>query len=88
MVSVAGLSWEEEAEKGCLFFDRPAQQKKHNAAEVGGVSANALKYVIVDFPGYVSPCMIDGHPTYVCIGPQQIRTSRCRPCLARSFHSC
>lgn len=80
---IVGLVWEEEAEKGCVFSDRPAQQQKRNAAEVGGVSANALKYVIVDFPGYVGPCMIDGHPTYVCIGPQQIRHER-MPVLCRT----
>ena len=50
--------------------------------EVGGVSANAPRYLIVDFPGYVGPCMIEGHPTYVCIGPQQIRHER-MPALCR-----
>ena len=35
--------------------------------EVGGVSAGTAEYVIVDFPGYVGPVMVAGHPTWVCV---------------------
>ena len=89
---MVGVVWEEEKETavGSVSPDGPAaavgsrgsQQPKRNAAEVGGVPASALKYLIVDFPGYVGPCMIEGHPTYVCIGPQQIRHER-MPALSR-----
>ena len=89
---MVGVVWEEEREAavGSVSPDGPAaavgsrgsQQPKRNAAETGGVPASALKYLIVDFPGYVGPCMIEGHPTYVCIGPQQIRHER-MPALSR-----
>ena len=58
-------------------------QQKRDAAEVGGVQASALKYLIVDFPGYVGPSMVEGHATYVCIRAQQIRRER-MPALART----
>ena len=91
---IVGVVWEEEdqaADQGFGFSDgpsaaaasRPKQQQKRNAAEVGGVQATALKYLVIDFPGYVGPCMVDGHPTYVCIGPQQIRHER-MPALSRT----
>ena len=62
---------------------RSKPQQKRNAAEVGGIQASALKYLIVDFPGYVGPCMVEGHATYVCIRAQQIRHER-MPALART----
>ena len=34
---------------------------------MGGVQATTIEYLVVDFPGYVGPCMIRGHPTYVCV---------------------
>ena len=90
---IVGVVWEEEkeVEKGSVFSDgpttaasrRPQPQPKRDAAEVGGVQASKLKYLIIDFPGYVGPCMIEGHPTYVCIGPQQIRHER-MPALCRT----
>ena len=46
-------------------------------------AATSLKYLVIDFPGYVGPCMVEGHPTYVCIGPQQIRHER-MPALSRT----
>ena len=91
---IVGVVWEEEdqaADQGFGFSDgpsaaaasRPKQQQQRNAAEVGGVQATALKYLVIDFPGYVGPCMVEGHPTYVCIGPQQIRHER-MPALSRT----
>ena len=79
------------ASTGHVFSDCPAatsghvskKQRKRNAAEVGGVQASALKYLIIDFPGYVGPCMLEGHPTYVCIRAQQIRHER-MPALSRT----
>ena len=44
-----------------------------HVAEPGGVSAAAAEYVIVDFPGYVGPLMVAGHPTWVCIPKQTNR---------------
>ncbi len=69
------------AATGHVFSDCPAASSGHaskkrpmrDTAEVGGVQASALKYLIIDFPGYVGPCMLEGHPTYVCIRRQQIR---------------
>ena len=67
---IVGVVWEEEkeVEKGSVFSDgpttaasrRPQPQPKRDAAEVGGVQASKLKYLIIDFPGYVGPCMIEG----------------------------
>ena len=91
---IVGVVWEEEdqaADQGFGFSDGPSaaaaswpkQPQKRNAAEVGGVQATSLKYLVIDFPGYVGPCMVEGHPTYVCIGPQQIRHER-MPALSRT----
>ena len=44
-----------------------------NASEVGGVSVHQAEYVVVDFPGYVGPCMVSGQPTWVCLVKQQAR---------------
>ena len=44
-----------------------------DCAEVAGVSASAVTYVIVDMPGYVGPTMVEGQPTWVCIPKQQAR---------------
>ena len=54
-----------------------------SAAEVGGVSATAAEYVIVDFPDYVGPLMVAGHPTWVCIPKQTNRHEKFRG-LARA----
>ena len=87
---IVGLAWEEVTEHGSVSSDGPArvaadvlkQKQKRNAAEVGGVQATAVKYLIVDFPSYVGPSMIDGHPTYVCLRAQQNRHER-MPALSR-----
>ena len=49
---IVGLVWEEKP--GFVSSDGPSKNKR-NAAEVGGVQATAVKYLIVDFPGYVGP---------------------------------
>jgi len=41
-----------------------------NMEEVGGVSVAAAQYIIVDFPGYVGPVMVAGHPTWVAVPKQ------------------
>ena len=90
---IVGLVWEDEdkvTQQGFVSSDGPSrasaqvlkQKHKRNAAEVGGVQATAVKYLIVDFPGYVGPPMLDGHPTYVCLRAQQSRHER-MPALSR-----
>ena len=76
---IVGLVWEEKP--GFVSSDGPSKNKR-NAAEVGGVQATAVKYLIVDFPGYVGPPMVEGHPTYVCLRTQQNRHER-MPALSR-----
>ena len=56
---------------------------RRNAAEVGGVQATTIEYLVVDFPGYVGPCMIRGHPTYVCVAWRFNRHER-KPQLSRT----
>ena len=54
--------------------------------EVGGVSAGTAEYVIVDFPGYVGPVMVAGHPTWVCVFLSSATdTKSFEVWLARSF---
>ena len=56
--------------------------------DVGGVSAGTAEYVIVDFPGYVGPVMVAGHPTWVCVPKLSNRHEKFRGWLARSFLWC
>ena len=49
------------------------QSRVRNADEVDGVSASEVQYVVVDFPGYRGPVMVEDHPTWVCVGKQQVR---------------
>ena len=54
------------------------QSRVRNADEVEGVSASEVQYVVVDFPDYRGPVMVAGHPTWVCVGKQQVRHERYR----------
>ena len=43
-----------------VFADPSTASGSVNAAEVGGVSASSVDYVVVDFPGYSGPEMVPG----------------------------
>ena len=42
------------------------RRRSANAAEVGGVSAGSVEYVVVGFPGYSGPEMVPGPPPGCC----------------------
>ena len=55
------------------FASAGSAGQRRPATEVGGVSVNAVKYVVVDFPAYMGPVMVAGHPKWVCIPRQTVR---------------
>ena len=61
------------------------QQQQYKAEEVGGVSVAAAEYVIVDFPNYVGPTMISGHPTWVAVPKQTCRHEKFRGLSRTNF---
>ena len=61
-------------------------QQQHNTSdEVGGVSVVAAQYVVVDFPSYVGPIMISGHPTWVAVPKQTCRHEKFRGLARTNF---
>ena len=56
-----------------------------NMEEVGGVSVATAQYVIVDFPGYVGPIMVAGHPTWVAVPKQTCRHEKFRSLSRTNF---
>ena len=79
---VVGLVWNEtvasaSSQQGSAAASAsPGGVAARNAAEVGGVQAKSVKYIVIDFPSYLGPCMIKGHPTYVCVAMQVGRHER------------
>ena len=61
------------------------QQQQYKAEEFGGVSVAAAQYVIVDFPSYVGPTMISGHPTWVAVPKQTCRHEKFRGLSRTNF---
>ena len=61
------------------------QPTSSNVVEVGGVSASAAQYVIVDFPEYIGPAMVADHPTWVCIAKQTCRHEKVRSLARTNF---
>ena len=75
------LAREEHDEKSCDSVSLQStpgtlartRGRQRNAAEVGGVSAGDMDYLIIDFPGYTGPEQITDHPTYVVVYAQTAR---------------
>ena len=61
------------------------QQQNNKSDEVGGVSVAAAQYVVVDFPSYVGPTMISGHPTWVAVPKQTCRHEKFRGLARTNF---
>ena len=61
------------------------QQQNNKSDEVGGVSVAAAQYVVVDFPSYVGPMMISGHPTWVAVPKQTCRHEKFRGLARTNF---
>ena len=70
---------------GGAFAGAPGKQNLRNVEEVGGVSVAAAQYVIVDFPNYVGPTMVTGHPTWVAVPKQTCRHEKFRSLSRTNF---
>ena len=70
---------------GGAFAGAPGKHNFRNVEEVGGVSFATAQYVIVDFPGYVGPVMVAGHPTWVAVPKQTCRHEKFRGLSRTNF---
>ena len=76
---------ENVALSSCAFAGRLGEQNLRNVEEVGGVSVSAAQYVIVNFPSYVGPVMVAGHPTWVAVPKQTCRHEKFRGLSRTNF---
>ena len=70
-----------------VFADPSTASGSVNAAELGGVSASSVDYVVVDFPGYSGPETVPGHPTWVLLRKETLHNDQYPQPCAVSHHS-
>ena len=76
---------ENVASSSCAFAGRLGDENLRNVEEVGGISVSAAQYVIVNFPSYVGPVMVAGHPTWVAVPKQTCRHEKFRGLSRTNF---